>query len=203
MSARITWLVAVLVGLAAAWSAGLVSYAGQIPRQVDDTDTPTDAIVVLTGGSERLTEGFRLLAGHRARELFISGVYQGVEVQELLGLSLEAPEELSCCVALGHAAGDTRGNAAETARWILERGYRSIRLVTADYHMPRSLFEFRRLMPEIEIIPHPVFPKNVKREEWWRYFGTTRLYAGEFSKYLLARLRASVTAPMLAVRRRD
>ncbi len=197
MTKRILTILATLASLAVAWFLGLVVYASDIPRTVADPKSPTDVIVVLTGGSERLKEGFRLLAKKQARKLFVSGVYRGVEVKELLGLSRAAPEDILCCVVLGHVAGDTRGNATETAQWIVDRGYRSIRLVTADYHMPRSLFEFQQVMPKIKIVPHPVFPKNVRRDQWWKYLGTSRLYAGEFNKYLVARLRVLVLAQEL------
>ncbi len=174
MTKRILTILATLASVAVAWFLGLVVYASDIPRTVADPKSPTDVIVVLTGGSERLKEGFRLLAKKQARKLFVSGVYRGVEVKELLGLSRAAPEDILCCVVLGHVAGDTQGNATD--------------------HMPRSLFEFQQVMPKIKIIPHPVFPKNVRRDQWWRYLGTSRLYAGEFNKYLVARLRVLVLA---------
>src|SRR3546814_1991195 len=125
-------------------------------------DRRTDAIIVLTGGSERLPTGLDLLSRDRADKLFVSGVYAGVEVAELLRLSRQSPQELACCIVLGYAANDTRGNAVETAAWVHAEGYKSLRLVTSNYHMARSLLEFRRLMPEIEIVPHPVRPGDRK-----------------------------------------
>ena len=123
-------------------------------------------------------------------------MYRGVEVDELLGLSREAPDEIACCVILGHAAESTAGNASETARWMVSEGFHSLRLVTASYHMPRSLFEFREVMPDVTIVPNPVFPGHVKRDAWWRFWGTTRLIAGEYNKYLAARLRAAFFGPV-------
>jgi len=192
---RLLPMLAMFLGLAAAWSAGLFVFAGQMPGPPDDETSVTDAIIVLTGGSLRLNEGFRLLAEERAKKLFVSGVYRGVEVEELLAHWREGRAEVTCCVVLGHSADNTLGNAAETAVWMAEQGYSSLRLVTADYHMQRSLFEFRRAMPHITIIPHPVHPENIKRDGWWHYLGTSRLIAGEFNKYLVARLRALVSAP--------
>src|SRR5690606_9365765 len=101
------------------------------------------------GGSERLSEGRRLLTRQLADKLFISGVYRGVEVDELLSAGKSDPRLISCCVILGHVAENTRGNALETAVWVYEEGYKSLRIVTANYHMPRSLLEFRSLMPDI------------------------------------------------------
>ena len=173
-----------------AWAVGLVWFARHLPSVVADPDRRTDAIVVLTGGQGRLRQGLDLLSARKADKLFVSGVHRGVEAAQLLEISRRAPEELACCVTLGYEADDTHGNAMESARWIGEQGFRSLRLVTATYHMPRSLLEFRRAMPEIEIVPHPVFSPRFKQEDWWRWPGSASLLATEYSKYLLAFLGA-------------
>ena len=178
----------VLTGVALAWLVGLAWYAATIPERVEDGERRTDAIVVLTGGSERLATGLRLLEDQRASKLFVSGVYRGTDVTALLHLSRRTPNALDCCIVLGHAADSTIGNAAETAAWMRREGFRSLRLVTSNYHMRRSLLEFREAMPEMDIIPHPVFPGRVK-EDWWRWPGTAHLIANEYTKYLLATVR--------------
>ena len=99
-----------LAGLA--YSGGLLWYATDIPTQVTDTTTVTDAIVVLTGGSERLDTGLGLLRQKMGRKLFVSGVYRGVDVAELLRLSRQKPEEVECCIVLGHAADHGRDGRA-------------------------------------------------------------------------------------------
>jgi len=185
-------LLAVAVGAASLWGGGLVWFATRIPQAVAEPERTTDAIVVLTGGAGRLRAGLDLLARKRARKLFISGVYRGVEVAEILRLGRAAPQALECCVELGYAATDTIGNARETAAWMTAEGFRSLRLVTAAYHMPRSLAEFRRAMPGIEIVAHPVFPRNVHLDAWWRWPGTAGLLANEFNKYLASNLRALI-----------
>lgn len=199
-----------LIGLAVAalvllllWAVGLVLFVGGIPQEVEQPAASTDAIVVLTGGSERLEEGLRLITADQGRKLFISGVYQGVDLGELLG-SMEqmagiAPtaEQLACCIILGHSADDTEGNARETAAWMAAQNFRSLRLVTADYHMPRSLLEFRRAMPDIAIQPHPVFPPQVNRQAWWRSPGTALLMLKEYNKYLVALARSLITRPSM------
>lgn len=180
--------------LAAAWTIGLLWFAAALPNAVADPTRRTDAIVVLTGGSDRVHRGIELLAEARAAKLFISGVYRGVDVQELLRVSQSSPANLACCIVLGYEADSTRGNATETAEWMRTEGLTSLRLVTAAYHMPRSLLEFRRVMPDIEIVPHPVFPANFKRADWWRWPGSAALIASEYSKYLLAVLRGGFGA---------
>ncbi len=184
---------AVLVGvaavLAAAWLGGLMWFAAGVPVQVDDPDTRTDAIVVLTGGSERIATGLALLAAGRGAMLFVSGVHRGVDVAELLRLGHLGHPELAGSIVLGHAADDTIGNAAETAAWVASRHLHSLRLVTAAYHMRRSLWEFHQAMPDVTIIPNPVFPDAVKSRDWWRWPGTAALLATEYSKYLAAVVR--------------
>ena len=180
----------ILLGaLAGAWVGGLLIFATSLDATVEDGDTVTDAIVVLTGGSERLSRGLALLEAGKGRKLFISGVHKGVDLPELLR-QLHLPQsEARCCIVLGHAADDTTGNAAETAAWMEAEHFTSLRLVTASYHMRRSVLEFRRAMPDATIVAHPVFPDAFKRDQWWRWPGTAHLLATEYTKYLAAEVR--------------
>ena len=168
------------------WLGGLFWFSMQVPSSGEAPETRTDAIVVLTGGTGRLDMGLRLLEKKFANHLFVSGVARGVDVAALLRVARRAPKELECCISVGYWADDTAGNAAESAGWINERGFQSIRLVTASYHMPRSLIEFRHAMPAIRIIPHPVYPPRFKRSRWWLWPGTAALLASEFNKYMIA-----------------
>lgn len=179
-------LLALVLLLGVAWVAGLFVFAGSIPRERQVSTEMTDAIVVLTGGTLRMDEGLELLSGNLAKKLFVSGVHRGVEVKQLIDRSLRAPETLDCCIVLGYAADHTAGNARETSTWMREQGYGSLRLVTASYHMPRSLAEFRAEMPAARIIEHPVFPDHVKVDEWWRWPGTAVLIMSEYNKFLIA-----------------
>ena len=180
-------MLAVLGAVAvSAWLAGLFVFADSIPRQPQQSHEKTDAIVVLTGGTLRLEQGLALLSQNMAKKLFVSGVHRGVDVQQLIDRSRRSPEMIDCCIVLGYAADHTAGNATETAEWMSKQGYKSLRLVTASYHMPRSLIEFHYAMPKIQIIPNPVFPENVKVDEWWRWPGTATLIVGEYNKYLVA-----------------
>ena len=187
-------LAALLLLLAAAWAGGLVWFAGTIAREPPATADlesleRTDAIVVLTGGSGRLSAGLDLLKAGLAKKLFVSGVYSSVDVKELLSLSQVSPDKVECCIVLGYAAADTVGNAYETADWMEEQGYASLRLVTANYHMRRSLLEFSMAAPRMVVVPHAVTPANVHLAEWWRWPGTANLLATEYNKYLVALLR--------------
>ncbi|HUH83644.1 MAG TPA: YdcF family protein [Stellaceae bacterium] len=173
------------------WFAGLIWFGQEIPSGIGDSESETDAIVVLTGGTLRVERGLALLAEGKAKKLFISGVYHSTDVAALLHLSRQSPENVDR-IELGREADNTEGNAAETARWMRMEGFHSLRLVTGSYHMPRSLLEFSRAMPDMRIIANPVFPENVKQERWWAWPGTAMLILAEYNKYLLALARAVV-----------
>jgi len=176
--------------VASIWVYGLVKFVNLIPRDVTDVESFTDAVVVLTGGSMRLETGLKLLRDGHGKKLFISGVHRGVEVKELLNVGRSSSEKkIDCCVTLGYRADNTVGNARETAIWMREEGFSSLRLVTASYHMPRSVEEFRDVFPDLVIVDHPVFPSHVKTDDWWRWPGTTILIIGEYHKFLISRAR--------------
>jgi len=180
---------ALLAALIVLWLGGLVWFVRAIPTRVVDPESTTDAIVVLTGGSLRVQNGLALLAAGKAKKLFVSGVYHSTDVTALLRVSRQSPEHIACCIVLGHEADNTFGNALETAQWMRNEGFHSLRLVTANYHMPRSLLEFTRAMPDLHIIPNPVFPESVKPGRWWSSPGSLGLVLGEYHKYLLALVR--------------
>jgi uncharacterized SAM-binding protein YcdF (DUF218 family) len=175
------------LGICSLWLGGLIWFA--TPPAGESWTGPTDAIVVLTGGSLRLQSGIDLLREGKGRKLFVSGVHQQVDLEDLLGFSGRMPDWALCCIVLGHDADNTLGNAQETAQWIRGQGFHSLRLVTAWYHMPRSLLEFDRAMPDIDIVAHPVFPDQVKQERWWAWRGTAVLLVNEYVKYLGALAR--------------
>lgn len=185
------WIAALLaaVGLAVE-TAGFLRFAAALPRAPNPDIAGVEAIVVLTGGSGRIAAGLDILAAAPAARLFVTGVHRDADLHALIarlrpGLDA-APER----IAAGRAAADTRGNALEAARWAREHGLDRLALVTAAYHMPRALAEFRRVMPGAALSAHPVFTPNVRLDSWWRYWGTTRLLLGEYAKLRLARLQS-------------
>lgn len=179
------------------WFVGLWRFAASMPTQIANPSSRTDAIVILTGGSLRVESGLQLLAAGKAKKLFVSGVYRGVDVAALLHAARQTPDSVGCCIVLGHAATDTLGNALETAAWMNAEGFHSLRLVTANYHMARSLLEFRRVMPDVEIVPNPVFPEFLNAQPWWRSRRSALLIAGEYSKYLFALIRPMLPGAIL------
>lgn len=101
----------------------------------------TDAIVVPTGGPGRIDRGLVLLKRHAARRMLVTGVAPEVRPGELAAEYDSSPQLFACCIDLGHQAVDTRSNAEETAAWVRQHRYRSVRLVTSDWHLPRARLE--------------------------------------------------------------
>lgn len=160
-----------------------------------DEQTTTQATVVLTGGRERLKTGFQLLCSKRSDVIFISGVHTEETLKSLLKtfqtsglICAQDREKIEAATYLGYAARNTKENAQETAAWLKQMPASSLRLVTAAYHMPRSLLEFNHLLPHIIIIPHPVFPKGFNRAYWW-HRNTFSLIFSEYHKFLWAFVR--------------
>lgn len=176
-------MVALVVAGVFLW--GLNHFAQGASALVPESPTErTDAIIVLTGGSNRLSEGFQILLDDKADRLFVSGVHRDVAVADLLAREGIDPGIWVDRVAIGQVALDTAGNAEETALWLNAEGMRSLRLVTSNYHMPRSLLEFRRALPDHRIISHPVVPEGIALGNWWRDPESATLLVREYVKYL-------------------
>ena len=142
-----------LSGVVLLWVGGFFLFATFLPRPAGEQRT--DGIVVLTGGPGRLMRGVDLLRQGRAERLLISGVDRRVRPEEIAH-AYGIPAAVMARIDLGSAAVDTRSNAGETARWIARHRYRSIRLVTTDWHMARARFELRRVLRGVTLIPDAV-----------------------------------------------
>lgn len=145
-------LVAALVII---WLLGFAWFAAALPQAAPASEK-TDAIVVPTGGGGRIERGLAMLRAHAAHKLFVSGVDREVRPREFAAEYKVSPAEMACCVVLGFAALDTRGNALETANWIESGHFRSLRLVTSDWHMRRSAGELQEVLPDVTLVEDAV-----------------------------------------------
>ncbi len=169
----------------AVFAAGFLLFVNAIER---DSSTPqaAEGVVALTGGKDRIGKAFRLLVTGQAKRLLITGVNPSTKARELQRLVPRGAEFFPCCVDLGRAALDTRGNATETSEWVARHGFSSLIVVTSSYHMPRTLIEYARAMPQVQLIPHAVLSPNFQIDHWWSHKGTRRLLFSEYVKYLNA-----------------
>lgn len=181
------------------WAYGLNSYIDDIDKNWKEISltTPnikdkTDAIVVLTGGSERVRNALYFLEKGYSDRLFISGVNQDVKIHEIFVLhnyTAENEKKLSDKVTLGYSANDTFQNSLEIERWVRRNNIRSIRLVTSNYHLKRALLEIEDKIPDIRIIPHSVIPLNIRIDKWWNSKTDRELLLAEYNKLVIARIR--------------
>lgn len=143
-----------------------------------DPGAATDAIVVPTGGPGRIDRGLAVLRGHAAKRMLVSGVGTDVRPADLAREYHVPRRRFDCCVDLGREAIDTRSNAEETARWVEGHGYRSVRLVTSDWHMPRARMELAHALgDDIELIGDSV-PSQPRLS----------MLVSEYNKFLIRRV---------------
>lgn len=160
------------------WLLGFVWFAMFLPQPLGDWRT--DGIVVFTGGPNRIDRALDLLADRQAKRVLISGVDRDVRAVELAETYHRPVELFDCCVALGREAVDTRSNGEEVAGWVARRNYKSIRLVTTDWHMRRARFEVERALPDDVAILSDAVPSRPSFGALWI----------EYHKLLLRRLGA-------------
>lgn len=187
---RITLTVFAVIGI---WAYGLNYYVNNLPSKPNEDQSMTDGIVIFTGGAMRLGAAIELLNQDKAERMMISGVGGGASLDVLLMLSGKLPDnivELKKRIDVGYEAKSTRGNAVEVEKWVQEHKYKTIRLVTANYHMPRSYFELSNAMPDVKIIENPVFPEDIQFENWWTRGVTKKIMFSEYNKYIASRLLA-------------
>jgi uncharacterized SAM-binding protein YcdF (DUF218 family) len=138
------------------WVGGFVLFVLGLPGPAR-ADTRTDGVAVLTGGPGRVQRGVAVLKAGLAQRLLVSGVHPSVKPAEL-GAAAGIPDRLnSCCVDLGFKADSTRSNAEEVSAWVAQHGFKTIRLVTAGYHMPRARAELEARLPaDVVVVPDGV-----------------------------------------------
>jgi uncharacterized SAM-binding protein YcdF (DUF218 family) len=186
-------IVAVLAVVFVGAAAGFVGFISQLRGAETKPAGTADGIVVLTGGSSRVSDAMELLAGGYGKRLLISGVYPTNGALDISRSLSDNPSDnqslLTCCVDLDYSAVNTRSNAAETRHWVHERGFKSLIVVTSNYHMPRALVELSHAMPNVELIPFAVVADKWRDEPWWTNGATVRLLLSEYVKYVAAEVR--------------
>jgi uncharacterized SAM-binding protein YcdF (DUF218 family) len=182
-------VVAVLAIVFMAAAIGFVGFLSQLRGTETKPSRHADGIVVLTGGSSRVSDAMELLAAGYGKRLLISGVHPTNDASDISRSLPDSQSWMGCCVDLDRSAVNTRSNAAETRRWARERGFRSLIVVTSNYHMPRATVELSHAMPDIVLIPFAVVGDKWRDEPWWTNGATLRLLLSEYVKYVAAEVR--------------
>jgi uncharacterized SAM-binding protein YcdF (DUF218 family) len=187
-----------VVAVAALICGGFVWFIWHVPATEVALNRNADGIVVLTGGASRISDAIELLANGHGKRLLISGVHRTTSAAEIARINPRYEGLVACCVDLDHSAINTIGNAIETRRWAKERRFASLIVVTSAYHMPRTMAELARQMPDIALVPFPVVTEKLRNEPWWASGATARLILSEYTKFVVAQLRMSIApAPAL------
>jgi uncharacterized SAM-binding protein YcdF (DUF218 family) len=171
----------VLLGLLL-WLLGGVVFVMHVMR-MQPYQGQAEAIVVLTGGQGRVETGLSLLAANKARHLLISGAHASVDVASLLKLK-GYDKTLMQQIDLGKAAKDTLGNAAETMAWVKKHHIQSLIIVTAHYHMPRTLMHLGLQLPDVALYPYPVVPSLFLNPNWYQDKTSWQFLISEYIKLL-------------------
>ncbi|TCS14490.1 YdcF family protein [Caulobacter sp. BK020] len=177
---------AALLILVMIWFVGLLAFTSRVDQSTPAQEPPvSDGVVVLTGASNvRLEQATKLLEAGKGKRLLISGVNREASRDDVLGVTKAVRPIYDCCVDLGYAAADTIGNASESAEWAKAKDYHSLIVVTADYHMPRSMLELHAAMPGVTLHPYPVVTESLNAHRWWRGGTSARRMIVEYCKYL-------------------
>lgn len=187
------WLrVAIVGGMAVLFvgaAVGFIAFLSQLRGVEVKPARNADGIVVFTGGSSRVSDAMELLAAGYGKRLLISGVHPTNAVSDISRSLPDNHSLLGCCVDLDRSAVNTRSNAAETRRWARSRGFKSLIVVTSNYHMPRAILELSHAMPDVTLIPFAVIGERWRDEPWWTSGVTLRLLLSEYAKYVAAEVR--------------
>jgi len=172
MIARIASLLALIYAL------GFVFFALTLGKPAADDVKPTEAAVVLTGGSNRIEHAVEVLKDKKAKRLLVAGADPSVTKGDIARRLGGSRRLINCCVDLGSESVDTRSNAEEASRWLAQHHFKSVRLITSDWHMRRARYEFRKLLGD----------KYVLVTDGVRSDPSFLTLFGEYNKFVLRRL---------------
>jgi uncharacterized SAM-binding protein YcdF (DUF218 family) len=160
------------------YALGFIVFSVTLGRPAAPDAGKTDAAVVITGGPGRIEHAIAVLGRHEAKRMLIAGADPSVTKDDLIRRLGGHRKLVKCCVDLGSESVDTRSNAEEAQRWLDRHKYKSLRLITSDWHMRRARYEFRKLLGD----RYTLVTDAVRSAPSF-----TTLFA-EYNKYLLRRI---------------
>jgi len=160
------------------YALGFVLFAFTLGKPAPATAAATDAAVVLTGGAGRLEHAVDVLRAGKAKRLLVAGADPSVTKADIARRLNGNHKLVRCCIDLGSESVDTRSNAEEAARWIAKYRFKSVRLITSDWHMRRARYEFGKVLGDkVELETDAV-----------RSEPSFLTLFGEYNKYVLRRI---------------
>ena len=176
------------------WGVGLWAFGERVAASTPAQEPQvSDGIVALTGASSvRIEAAVHLLEIGKAKRLLVSGVNPEVTRRDMKIVAHDYSHTFDCCVDLGFRAENTQGNAREIASWTSYHHYKTLIVVTADYHMPRSILEMKAAMPGVQMLPYPVVTGTLDARRWWKTGAGVNRLVTEYNKYLVILAREAV-----------
>ncbi len=172
---------AVVVIYAVVFRSPLLWWVAEPLRQVEPP-RPTEAIIVLAGGvgesgkarqgyQERLKQAVDLYEARMAPRMIVASGYTAVfretEVMRELATAHGVPPS---AILVEAQAASTADQVRRVRVLMSDHGWRTALLVSSPYHMCRAMSTFRKLAPELTLIPTPV-----ARSEFYARGSTIRL----------------------------
>ncbi len=161
-----------------AYAIGFILFAFTLGKPAPADVERTDAAIVLTGGPGRIEHAIDVLRNHQAKRLLVAGADPSVTKADIARRIQGSGKLVKCCVDLGSESVDTRSNAEEAGRWLAQRHFLSVRLITSDWHMRRARYEFEKVLGS----KYRLVTDAVRTDP--RFL----TLFGEYNKYLLRRL---------------
>lgn len=188
-----TTMLAIPMCIFGAFFIGFIIFTSSLGSKDAVAVQKADAIVVFTGGSDRISDAIELLASGYGNRLLISGVNLSTSIERLSKLTQRGSNFFNCCIDIDYAARNTVENAIETRRWVDERNIKSLIVVTSNYHMPRAMIELQRALPDVKLIAHPIVSdRPLTGDIFARSFTSAKIMATEYTKFVISYARSLI-----------
>jgi len=190
---RMRWVALGLTSVLVLFVGGFVAFSTYVGTLSTPKNPPAaDGIIVVTGGQSRVDAAVDLMKSGKGKRLLISGVHPAAKREDLRVATGGDKRLFNCCVDIDYDAMNTIGNAAESAKWVREHAFRSVILVTNNYHIPRTMLEMGRLLGDAALEPYPVVNRRLDGGRWLDKPEALRVLFTEYTKYLAALARGIV-----------
>lgn len=147
-SRYVTLLVLTMVLFAAAPVLGHF-FEGNLTLPAAPEKGKVDAVMVFSGSSNRLVEGYDYFINGKTKKLMITGNdYPRIAAVPAVKKLLRKVKARKEQIYIDLKARNTIENAENGAEWALKNHVKNILLITTEGHMPRAYFELRRLLPD-------------------------------------------------------
>lgn len=160
-----------------------------------DNLSRADAIVVVSGDSDRMKQAIDLYKQGYASRLILSGAAKDGFPSNALAMHIEAsqsgiPNE---AVILEEKANNTYENALYTKEIVLSQGMKNIILVTSPYHQRRVYETFKNVFKgsNIQLQNSPSIYSSWKPNDWWNTERESHLTQEEILKMIWASIIGS------------